>query len=496
MDSDAQHFDLVVVGGGPAGVTAALRARELGATVALLERASLGGTCTNDGCVPTRVLAHAARLRRDAGQFAAYGLIGEVPEVDFVRLLQRTHSMVHKIHEKKQLQNHLAAAGVQVYTTESDARFRDPHTLRAEQGPAVSGDKILLCVGGRPRRLTFPGSEHALTHSDVWSMNALPASLAIVGGAATGCQLASVFAAFGSSVTLLEMAPRLVPGEDARVSEMLARAFQDQGIEIVTGIGGVDGIAQDGGNYRVTYRVNDQPQEQTVGAVLLATGWPGNADTLNLEAAGVHSERSYIVVNDALQTNVSHIYAAGDITGRMMLVQSASGEGSVAAENAVLGSSRGYVHHIVPHGSFTDPEYASVGLTEAQAREQESCVVAEVPYTDLDRAVIDGHRDGFCKLIASADGSRVLGAHVVGEQAVEVVQIIAAGMAAGTPVARLADLELSYPTYTAIVGLAARQIMRDAGLVPVAAQWRAVGGRGVAQWEGGMVEAAPEPGAT
>lgn len=457
-------FDVVVIGGGPAGVTAALRARALGASVALVERGNLGGTCTNDGCVPTRMLAKAARLVRDADQYASFALVGERPWVDFPGLLQRTQELVYRVHEKKQLRSHLVDAGVKVLSGVGQARFTDPHTLLLEAGgfgQALQGSHFIICAGGQARRLSFPGSEYALTHSDVWSMKRLPASVAIVGGAATGCQLASVFASFGSRVHLLEVMPRLLGVEDASVSQAMEAAFSRHGIEVVTGIGGVERIEQAEDGYALSFKQGADTQTLGVEVVIMAVGWPGNIDTLNLPAAGVESERGYIVVDDTLRTTASHIYAAGDITGRMMLVQSATGEGTVAAENAVLGLARSYTHSIVPHGGFTDPEYGSVGLTEVQARAGRDCAVATVPYSDLDRAIIDGHPEGFCKLIADRRTHRIVGAHVVGEQAVEVVQIVAAGMAAGMKVEQLASLELSYPTFASAVGLAARQILGE-----------------------------------
>ena len=482
MTQEERH-GIVVIGGGPAGVTAALRARELGSSVALVERGNMGGTCTNDGCVPTRVLAHAARLARDAEQFADYGLIGEAPRVDFARLLNRTQRIVYEVQEKKQLAARLGAAGVRVFERAGEARFTDPHTLALEGGEEVRGEQFVLCAGGHARRMGFPGSEHALTHSDVWAMKRLPSSVVVVGAAATGCQLASVFAAFGSRVRLLDVAPRVLGGEDKAVSRAMAEAFGRRGIEVITGIGGIERVEKEDGGLRLFYTREDEVLALETETVVLAVGWPGNVKALDLAAAGVRTERGYVTVDDALRTSAPHVFAAGDVTGRMMLVQSATYEGALAAENAALGAGRGYRHAIVPHGGFTDPEYAGVGLTEGQAREEvgdSDCAVAVVPYADLDRGVIDGRPEGSCKLVVSRSSRRVLGAHIVGEQAVEVVQLAAAAMRAGMPVEQLADLELAYPTFTSIVGLAARRIV---GELDPASSHHDSGRTGAAEWE-------------
>ena len=477
--------EVVVIGGGPAGVTAAMRARELGAEVVLVERTDMGGICTNDGCVPTRVLARAARLVRDAEHFADYGLEGEPPTVNFVRLLDRTEHVVHAIHQKKELRGQLEAADVRVLDQTGDARFLDGHTLALDNGTSVQGEKFILCVGGHARKIPFPGSEHALTHSDVWTMKGLPESVVVVGGAATGCQLASVFAAFGSRVWLLDVSPRILAAEDETVSETVAEAFGRRGIEIIPGIGGVEKLEKENGYLRLSYAKNDESHVLAAETVILAVGWPGNVEGLNLEAAGVETRRGgYVLVDDSLRTSAPHIFAAGDITGRMMLVQSATNEGNLAAEQTVLGGEHGYRHTIVPHGGFTDPEYASVGLTESRARsEGHDYAVAVVPYAELDRGVVDGHTEGFCKLLVDRTSRRILGAHIVGEQAVEVVQIVATAMRAGMPAEQLAEVEFAYPTFTAIVGIAARRILRELGLVAVSPRWgipeRTLG----AEWE-------------
>jgi pyruvate/2-oxoglutarate dehydrogenase complex dihydrolipoamide dehydrogenase (E3) component len=489
-DSTVENsFQVVVIGGGPAGVTAALRARELGASVALIERGRMGGTCTNDGCAPTRVLAKAARLVRDTEQYADYGLVGQAPEVDWPELLAHTQATIYRLHEKKQLIDNLMEAGVAVLADVGEARFVDPHHLLLSDGRMIAGEKVILCAGGRARRLNFPGSEHVLTHSDVWQIPRLPRSVTIVGGAATGCQLASIFAAFGVRVTILDLAPRIIPAEDEAVSAAVAEGFRRRGIEIITGTGGLESVTERTGLKLVHYSMGDEKLTLESEAVILAVGWVGNIEQLNLEAAGVQHEKGSVLIDEYLRTSAPHIYAAGDITGRMMLVQSAEYEARLAAQNAVLGPERLYEHRIVPHGGFTDPEYASVGQTESQA--QEGCrdsggaAVVVIPYLAMDRAMIDGQTEGFFKLVVSRQSRHILGAHVVGEQAVEIVQMVAAGMAAGVRVEQLAELEMAYPTFTAIVGLAARQIVRELGLTPLAPEWRELNriNGAAAEWE-------------
>ena len=476
-------LDIIVIGGGPAGVTAALRASELGAKVALIERSQLGGTCTNDGCVPTRVLAKAARLARDAQQFTDYGLDGFVPHLDFQRLMARTQQMVYRIHEKKQIINNLQEHNIEVITNSGPAQFVDPNTVSLSGTAILQAKKFIISAGGHARRINFPGSEFALTHSDIWGLKKLPRSIAIIGGAATGCQLASIFSAFGSEVTILEMHPHIIGLEDELVSQTITNAFRDRGIRVITQIGGVDRIERTGDDLELWYQFQGKSESVVAEAIVLAVGWVGNIENLNLAAAGVNTERGYILVDDRLQTSADHIFAAGDITGRMMLVQSGSYDGRVAAENAVLGVQQPYRHQIVPHGGFTDPEYGSVGLTEKQARDRGiEVTIAMIPYGDLDRAVVDGRPEGMCKLIVNTETHRILGAHIVGEQALETIHLVAAGMAADMWVEQLAELEIAYPTFTASIGLAARQIVRDLGVMPLSAQWRSLG-KPHAEWE-------------
>ena len=500
MDNADVVYDVIVIGGGPAGVMSALRARELGVSVALVERSRLGGTCTNDGCVPTRVLAHAARLIRDTAQHEHYGLMGERPELDFGRLIGRTQEVVYTIHEKKQLHKHLESSGVTVYEGVGPARFVDPHTIELTgTGETLTAASFIIAAGGFPRRLPFPGSEHTLSHSDIWSLKELPRRLAIIGAAATGCQFASVMNTFGSNVTMLDVSPHILPIEDESVTEALQNAFTRRGVNLICGISGIERVEPVDGGLRLIYKKDGQEFSLDADAVVVAVGWPGNVDPLNLAAAGVAIERGYIVADEQLRTTAPHIFVAGDIDGRMMLVQSAGYEARVAAENVVgelkgPGAMRTYRPLVVPHGGFTEPEYGSVGLTEKKAREAgHDYVVGLASMVNLDRAVIDGYTDGFCKLIVSRETREVLGAHVVGEQAVEIVHLVAANMAAGATIESLATLELSYPTYISIVGLAARRAVHHLGLMELAPEWCAIGPYYAAEWERRDVEAFGHP---
>jgi pyruvate/2-oxoglutarate dehydrogenase complex dihydrolipoamide dehydrogenase (E3) component len=451
-------------------MTAALQARELHAEVTLLESKRTGGTSVNEGPAPVRTLARAARLARDAASWEMFGLQGTRPHIDLAAVLANGRRVAHYAHEKKHLAEYIRSTGVELIEGVGPARFLDQHTVQVADGRTWQADAIIIAVGGHGRILPIPGAELALTYSDIWTLEQLPASIAVVGGAATGCQLASILEDFGCQVYLLELAPRLIPQEDEEIALALAEAFGKQRMTVITGAA-TERLEKTDSGIQLHYREQEHPASLTVDAVFFATGWQGNVDALNLAAAGVVTERSYIPVNDYLQSNVPHIFAAGDINGQSMLVQSARYEGRLAAENAVLGPYRRFTHEIVPSGSFTDPEYASVGLTEAQARQEYDCAVAVVHYDDLLRPVADGHPEGFCKLIVDRRNRSILGAHVIGEYSVEIIQMVAACVASGMRVEQVAELQLAYPTFTEAVGMAAQKLVRELGLAPLPQLW-------------------------
>lgn len=455
-------FDVVVIGAGPAGMAAATRAAELGARTAVVERARLGGTCVNFGCVPTRVLAKTARLYREVRTARDYGIVVDEPAVDWPQLVRRVRATVDRVLEAKGYDAAMERLNITLLT--GNAAFTGPHELSVDGRP-VSAASIILCIGGSARRLPIPGAEHAVLPHEVLDLSELPDAVSIIGGGHTGAQLATILDALGCRVTLLDLAPRILTTEDEDVSAAVTDGFRSRGVRIEVGIGGVEGIVeQEGGGLELRWHTDDGLQSERVGAVVMAAGWPANIEGLGLETAGVATGRGAVPVDDYLRSNVPHVFVAGDANGTSMLVQAAVFEGETAAENAVLGAHRTTPHHLLPEGGFTDPDYAGVGLTEAQARERDpECTAVVVPYGAVERPIIDDREQGFLKLVTDRHRELILGAHAVGENAVEVIQAIAAAMAAGTDVATLARVKFAYPTYSAIIGYAARQVMRGGG---------------------------------
>lgn len=477
-EGEPERYDVVVVGAGPAGVSAAVRAAQLGASVVVLEATRVGGTCVNTGCVPTRVLARAARLLRDVRSSRDFGIDVPAPEVAWERTTARVRTVVEQVQGAKGIAEQLQDAGVRL-VTEGWARFSDPHTLvLSGSGRRVRGEAVVLATGGSSRRLPIEGFDLARLPEHVVDLPRLPASVAVVGSGNTGSQLVTVFAAFGVRVTLVELADRVLPTADREVSAALEAAFVERGVDVRTGVLGVSRIEvlPSGLRRLVTTVAGGSQVHVDVEEVVVCAGWPARLDGLGLDAAGVGATGSRIPVDARQRTDVPHVYVAGDADGDAPLVQAGVADGFVAATNAVLGVRSGQWvetdHAILPSGGFTDPDYGQVGLTQERALEEHpDALVVSVPYARVERAVIDGRTAGFLKLIATADAARIIGAHAVGEEALEVVQSVASAMAAGADVRALATTEYAYPTYTSVIGLAAVELLRAAGrdeLLPLA----------------------------
>jgi pyruvate/2-oxoglutarate dehydrogenase complex dihydrolipoamide dehydrogenase (E3) component len=465
---------LLVLGGGPAGVTAALQARELGAEVTLLEADQVGGTSLNRGPAPVRTLARAARLARDWSSWPEFGLEGPRPEPNLQAVLANSARVARYAHDKKDMAGHLRHHGVDLAEHLGPVRFSGPHTVEAGDGASWQADCIVVAVGGQAAPLPVPGGQLALTYADIRTLATLPGEVAVIGGADTGCQIASIFADFGARVRLFEAGPTLVPGADTSISKALSQAFEAKGTQVYTGAR-VLALEHSGDQVIVEFTRGGPAEQVTAQVVFAAVGWPANMAELNLGAAGVKSSPAVIPVDAYLRTNVAHIFAAGDVNGRSKLVQTARLEGRLAAWNAVHGPTRQPAYDVVPSGSFTDPEYGSVGMTEDQAAHEHNIAVGIANYDDLLRPVADGRPEGFCKLIADRDDHTVLGAHVLGEYSAETVQVIATAMSAAMTVEQLAEMQFAFPTFTEAVSMAAQKICRHLGIGQFPPAWSYLG---------------------
>ncbi len=417
--------EVIVIGAGPAGVIAALRAAELGASTGLVTSAEFGGMAANDGPVPVRALAHAARLIRDARQLGEFGVAVSKPVLDYPRLLERVREVVTDVRAHSSLRQQIESLGVTIHEQVGTARFADPHTIETESGHRLRADRIIICTGGVSRRLPIPGFELTSTHSDAWRLTAVPPSMLVVGSGATGVQVASVFHAFGSRVQLFEAGPRILPGEDEDVSAAVAAAFRASGMVVREDFGTIESFEKTPSGVQMSFSKGGHRESVEAAMAVMAVGWAANTAGLN--------------------------FAAGDITGRLMLVPQALQAGFVAATNAVLGPTLPLEDEVSPIGGFTDPEYAQVGLTEKKARETHDVVTAVVHFDSTVRTIIDGRMLGFCKLIADRKTCRILGCHVVGERAVGITQVAAVAMAAGIRVDELVRVSFSFPTYAGVL---------------------------------------------
>lgn len=459
-------LDVIVIGAGPSGVFAALRAADLGARTALITRGEFGGMAANDGPVPVRTLAQAARLIRDARQLGMFGIAVGEPVLDYSRLLERVRTVVNEVRVHSALRAQIDSLQVAVHEHAGAARFSDSHTIETESGLRLQGKNIIICTGGVSRRLPVPGVEWTATHSDAWSLSAVPPSMLVIGGGATGAQVASIFNAFGSKVELFEAGPRILAAEDEDVSAAVADAFRTAGMLVRENFGKIESFERTSGGLRMNFSKDGYLNGAEAALVVAAVGWVADTAALSLSTAGVKIDRrGFVRVDRYLRTSAPHVFAAGDVTGRMMLVPQAIQDGFVAATNAVQGPKKMIAGcRVNPIGSFTDPEYAQVGLTEKKAMEKHDAVTAIVTFDSATRTIIDGRTTGFCKLIVDRGTSKILGCHVVGERAVDITQVAAIVMAAGMRVHDLARIPLSFPTYTAILGRAAATAARRLNL--------------------------------
>jgi len=434
-------YDLVIIGGGSAGLTAVSLAVQLGARVALVERHRLGGDCTWTGCVPSKTLLKAARVAHQMRHADHHGLAPVDQEVDLKAVMAHVRDVIADVYEEESPAA-LRDEGVDVFLEE--ARFLDPHAL-AVGDVTLTFRHALIATGAHP---SVPGIEglddvEYLTYETIWDLEVLPKRLLVVGAGPVGCEMSQAFRRLGSEVTLVSSRDRILPRDDAEAAHVLEEVFASEGIDVRPN-SRAQRVYQEGGAIHVL-----TDDDQLVGdALMVATGRRPSVEGLDLEKAGVSYSARGIQVNDHLQTNQPGIYAAGDCLGGYQFTHYAGWQAFIATRNALLpGASDGILDR-VPWTTFTDPELAHVGLTEEQARESlgDEVWICRWSMDQVDRARTEGATSGFIKLVLQKDGT-LLGATAVAGRAGEMIQEWIHALEHGLNVGDLAEDIHVYPTY-------------------------------------------------
>ncbi|WP_228002661.1 dihydrolipoyl dehydrogenase [Nocardia australiensis] len=456
------EFDLLVIGGGPGGYVAAIRAAQRGLSVGLVEKERPGGVCLNWGCIPTKAMLRSAEVFHTVSAAADFGVYADNVRFDFAAIRQRKDGVVKELTDG--VSGLLAANGVTVI--EGHARFTGPTTVEVhEVGPSpigpdgpryaaapttpvrqVSAHDVIIATGSVPARLPIPGADlpGVITSDGAFGLTTVPDRLVIVGGSAVGAEWASLFATFGSDVTVVEMQDRVVPAEDRDIGSALARSFAARGINVLTG-STVASIAQ-ADALRVTIE-GPHARELDADVVLVGVGRRPNTADLGLDIAAIPTdERGFIPVDDRLRTDVEHVYAIGDVTGRALLAHVASHQGLTAAD-VIAGHDNRIDYTAIPAATFTHPEIASVGLSEAAARAAgHEVVAARFPFAALGRAKTFGDTEGFVKIVAGQQHGEVLGVHIIGPSASDLITEGALAITLEATLDELADTIHAHPT--------------------------------------------------
>lgn len=465
-----EHFNLVILGSGSTAFAAALRAAELGKTAVMTEARTLGGTCVNRGCLPSKNLIEAARLVWEAAHPRYPGLRPAQIEIDFRALVQQKDAVVHEYRDRKYTSIVTETAAISVAT--GHAAFVDPRTVRVD-GRLLTGDQFLIATGSRPALPPIEGLDRVpyltsdlLTADEPQELFELPPSLIVVGGGYIALELGQMFRRFGSEVTILERSPAILPHYEPVVGETLAALLRAEGIDLRTNAQ-VRRVRQEQGEVVVTATVAGNDVELRAARLLVATGRRPNTDGIGLDQAGVARDgQGFVVVDEELRTSVPWIWAAGDVIGRhtgsQMATPVGAHDGAIAAENALGGRRRRVDHRVIPRTIFTDPQVATVGLTEAEAlRRGHRCWCATLPVSLVPRAGAVRDPRGVVKLVADADTNRVLGVSLLMRDAGEVIHEAAMALRFGTTVDDFIDLVHVYPTMAEALKLAAIARYKD-----------------------------------
>jgi len=445
--------DIVVIGGGPAGYVAAIRAAHLGAKVAVIEKDRLGGTCLNRGCIPTKALSRSVEVLLEGRRANEFGIEIDNIKVNFQKIMARKSRVVSQV-----------VSGVeQLMKFNKISVYRDighilsPHLVKVNDEEIITR-KLIIATGSESALLPVPGIDlpGVLTTDDILELEELPQSLVIIGGGYVGVEFANIFSILGTRVTIVEQLPCLLEAVDDEISRRFTQMLSSQGIEVKTKAT-AKAIREKGRVLEVICATPEGEQGVEGEIVLMATGRMPCTEGLSLSELGVITNRRAIVVNTHLETNIPDVYAAGDVLGKNMLAHVAYYEGEIAAENA-LGNSRQADYHTVPSCIFTQPEIAGVGIIEKEAKDGSiPYKVSKFPFSACGRAVTMDKTMGMVKMICEAENGRVLGMHIMGPHASDLIAEGALAMQLGATARDIAHTIHAHPTLSEAVHEAAME---------------------------------------
>ncbi|WP_421775109.1 dihydrolipoyl dehydrogenase family protein [Gracilimonas sp.] len=451
-------FDIIVIGGGAAGLTASGIAANFGAKTMMVEADRLGGDCTWTGCIPSKTLLKAGKVARQIKDAGKYGLMDSEPNIDFKKVMQHVDDVRKEVYHDADRPEIFEDMGIEV--VQGLASFKDDHTIEIEfkdgRKREVSSKYFIIATGAKAFVPPIEGIEEVdyLTNESLFEIEDLPEELLIIGGGPIGTEMSQAFVNLGSDVTVIDMADRILANDDPELVEILHDELKRQGVEYQLNAS-VKKVEQDGNRIKVVVEKGGEEKIIEGDALLMATGRRPNTSSLNLEAAGVKTEKGNILVDESCRTNQSHIYAAGDVTGRYQFTHMSEHMAKIAATKALLKVVPMKIEKdMVSWVTFTDPELAHVGKTEKQLKEEgEKYEVYRFPYSKIDRAVAEGEDTGMVKIFAKKLSGKILGATVVGAHAGEFISEYAVAIKNGVSLRGIADTIHPYPSW----GLGARR---------------------------------------
>ncbi|MEM9116304.1 MAG: FAD-dependent oxidoreductase [Cyanobacteria bacterium P01_F01_bin.56] len=453
----AVDYDLVVIGGGSAGLVAASAGAQLNAKVALIEKEPrLGGDCLHYGCVPSKSLIHAARVAHDVKNAAIYGIETTIHDIHIREALGHVHRVIDTIQVHDSTER-FESLGVEVIYGEG--QFTDRETF-AVNGRQLKARAYLIATGGRPGLPPISGLKEAgyLTNVNVFDITQQPNALAVIGAGPIGCELGQSFARLGSQVTMIASREHILPKEEPEAARVVQAQMEAEGIKVLTETRAQEVLVENGQKVIVT-KAGDRI---TVDEILVAAGRVPNIETLNLQVAGVDVGKEGVLVNAKLQTTNPKIYAAGDVIGGYQFTHVAGYEGAVAMQNALIFPTKKADYRVIPWATFTEPELGRVGLTEEQARKRygDDLMVLRHDFDHVDRALAEGAGIGFAKFITRKNGE-ILGAHIVGPAAGELIHEVVLAMSYKLKIGALKSIIHVYPTLAEINSKTALQLTKQ-----------------------------------